>query len=382
MVGGAGCGFPPPKDVGLDASDIGAGSADASIDLPNLDAAEHVPYLEPRYLPNVCDAVATLPAFVADSGTIDTSQTITCTGGTVVQDSPPEICVVRYGSITVPTGVTLKVIGSRALAFVADSSVTIDGVLNIGAVAPADGPGGGTVLSGSALANHRGGGGAGFATAGANGGADTDGTGAAGGGKATDPSLLTALVGGTRSARGPGAGIGLSGGGGGAATLIACRGQVAVSGTIAAGGGGGGGGSPGTIAGQMFGGAGGGAGGNVVLQGLSMSVTGQMFANGGGGGAGCPCNGVIGATGLNGAASMTPAAGGSTFGNEGGGGSGGVQGTLPAVGLHPPGTANSPGGGGGSIGFFQTYTPMGVIPALAPIAASPTFGPNKVINTR
>lgn len=88
----------------------------------------------------------------------------------------------------------------------------------------------------------------------------------------------------TRSTRGS-----IRGGGlvvhGGAVTLIACRGQILVSGTIDAGGGGGGGRS-GVSLGEMYGGGGGGAGGNVVLQGMEITVTEQVFANGGGGGAG------------------------------------------------------------------------------------------------
>lgn len=45
-------------------------------------------------------------------------------------------------------------------------------------------------------------------------------------------------------------------------------------------------------------------------------------------------------------------------------------------------TPATAGGGGGSIGFFQTYTPEGVEPALTPTDVSPTFQPNGTINTR
>src|SRR5262249_56522393 len=116
------------------------------------------------------------------------------------------------------------------------------------------------------------------ATGGNGGSATQDGQGGRGGSIATDPSLLTVLVGGTRSSRIGGATAPQTGGGGGAATLIACRGQVSVSGLIDAGGGGGSGGKGGVTAGQFFAGTGGGAGGNVVLQGLSITVTGQLFA--------------------------------------------------------------------------------------------------------
>lgn len=79
---------------------------------------------------------------------------------------------------------------------------------------------------------------------------------------------------------------------------------------------------------------------------------------------------------------MVAAAGGGAFGPEGSGGAGGVQGTDPKPGRAPAGFGPSPGGGGGSVGFFQTYTPMGVSPKLTPAAASPTFSSNKVIKTR
>ena len=44
--------------------------------------------------------------------------------------------------------------------------------------------------------------------------------------------------------------------------------------------------------------------------------------------------------------------------------------------------SGDPGGGGGSTGFFQTYTPTGVSPVLTPIAASPPFETNRNVPTR
>ncbi len=351
----------------------------------------HCAYLEPRYLPDVCDTAATMPSFTVDDiANFDTSLDNNCNGGVVNQDGGPAICVVRYSSIDITTTGNLTVSGVRALALVADSAITIAGVLDVGGKGSANGPGGGTVRSGAEAGSSAGGGGAGFATMGAAGGSTTaDGGGGLGGGQATDPSLVTVLIGGTGPNRGlPSTLPPLPGGGGGAATLIACRGVVSVTGTIDAGGGGGSGGGGGLTAQSKFSGTGGGSGGNVALQGLSIVVTGNVFANGGGGGAGefRPTQGTVqaGFAGSDGTRSATESApGGTPPGTAGAGGIGGRQGAGPGVGLHPSdATTGLPGGGGGSVGFFETYTPSGVTPQLTPSAASPTFSPNKQIKTR
>jgi hypothetical protein len=250
--------------------------------------AAHCAYLEPRYLPDICDTPATNGDREVNSPvTIDTSVDSDCTGGIVMQIGAPDICVIRHGSIHVTAGGTLTASGSRALALVADRALDIAGVLDVSANGIGSGPGGGTVASGERAGSDIGGGGAGFGTAGGNGGSATvDGGGGRGGAQAMNPALLTVLVGGTRPTRTLVARAPQAGGAGGAATLIACRGRISVTGTIDAGGGGGSGGKSGVFAGEFWAGAGAGSGGNVVFQGLSVSVTGQMFANGGGGGAG------------------------------------------------------------------------------------------------
>jgi len=348
--------------------------------------AAHCAYLEPRYLPDVCDVVATMPDFtVANVASLDDNLDNNCTGGVVAQTGGPPICVVRYGSIHIMSLATLTVVGGRALALVADSALTIDGVLDVSASGATNGPGGGAASGDQAQATT-GGGGAGFKTnGGAGGSATVDGGGGLGGGAGTDPSLVTVLVGGTRPNNAIFFGTAISGGGGGAATLIACRGAVSVTGMIDAGGGGGKAGTDLTSGGQLDfnSGAGGGTGGNVVLQGLAITVTGQVFANGGGGGAGNSMNDGGGQNGSDGTRSATVAAsGGIALGNEGAGGAGGRQGAAPGVGLHPAGFPSTAGGGGGSVGFFQTYTPMSVTPTLTPMAASPIFGANKTLRTR
>lgn len=335
----------------------------------------HCAYLEPRYLPDICDKVATEPVLTVNNlAHLDTGLDTNCNGGIARQEGAADICVLRYRSIDITMAGTLAVTGVRALALVADDAITIDGLLDVSARNTGNGPGGGTVTSGAF------GGGAGFATAGGSGGSATmAGGGGAGGPKSTDPAIITVLIGGSRSTRGF-LGMPDSGGGGGAATLIACRGSVSVKGAIAGGGGGGGGGKSGLTSGVTFGGAGGGAGGNVALQGLSITVTGQVFANGGGGGAGWLTGNPTGDFGTDGLPSATTAApGGTSFAGTGAGGAGGLQGIPPGDGLPPSASGATPGGGGGSIGFFQTYTPSGILPTLTPSAASPTFSPNKEI---
>jgi hypothetical protein len=42
----------------------------------------------------------------------------------------------------------------------------------------------------------------------------------------------------------------------------------------------------------------------------------------------------------------------------------------------------TPGGGGGSTGYFETFTPAGVAPSVTPTMASPSFQPNLTVDTR
>ncbi|HSK00971.1 MAG TPA: hypothetical protein VK932_07010 [Kofleriaceae bacterium] len=350
----------------------------------------HCAYLQPTYaaLADVCDEPAAMPALdVTTTQMLDTSSDLTCTGGVINQTGGPAICVLRFGTITVQAARTLKFIGTRAVALVADSAITVDGTIDASADGSTNGPGGGTATSGGGSSTAVGGGGAGFRTAGGAGGSDTANGGAATGGAAsTNPAELVAFVGGPR----PTIPITLGaapGGGGAAVALIACRGTVTISatGVIDAGGGGGGGGRD-LVAGPQISvtsAGGGGAGGNIVLQGLGVRVTGSLYANGGAGGGGTSSNDpLVGAAGQDGLRSTSPAQGGAPSGSGGAGGAGGVTGTMPRDGLMPPVTAGTPGGGGGSAGFIQTYTPAGAPPMLMPAAVSPPLGTNRTAQTR
>jgi hypothetical protein len=341
-------------------------------------------YLEPTYLPDVCDE----PAVEAhlDLGAFNTNVDSECNGGVVAQTDAPDICIVRYSTITIPdlgVGMASLVRGDRVLALVADHFIDVVGILDVSADAATNGPGVPmTRTSGTPGSSTQGNGGAGFATAGAAGGSTTDGGGGSGG-VAVDIDMLEALVGGFRSPPRP-IESPPGGGGGGAATLIACRGTVTVSGTIDAGGGGGDGGRaysppPPSFA-YSTGGAGGGSGGLVVLQGLGVTVTGKVFANGGAGGTGKPSNGSVGAPGSDGLRQVAAAPAPLSNGDAGRGGAGGFGGGAPGVGIRQ--TGGTAGGGGGSVGAFYVYTPDGVVPGVTPAEASPGFRPSRTTAVR
>jgi hypothetical protein len=343
----------------------------------------HCGYLEPKYLPDICDQLATLPELlISGNSTLDTSLDASCSGGVMNQVDGPQICVIRHSAIRVEAGATLSVTGTRALALVGDSSVDIDGIVDVSANTFTSGPGGGVTTSGSAAPSFStGGGGAGFKGPGGAGASMTTNGGALNGGVAVPLAAVTAFVGGPKGA--VNGALLSAGGGGGALTAIACRGDVRVSssGLIDAGGGGGFGGRNIVMDSSP---TGGGAGGNVILQGLSVIVSGSFFANGGGGGAGFSETVVFGADGQDGGRSATAAApGGPAAGNAGAGGSGSVktapnanEGNIGRMPTSPNAPFGFPGAGGGGAGYFQTFTPTGVTPAINPAASSPDFEPN------
>lgn len=341
----------------------------------------HCTYLQPVYLPNICDTPATA-TFTPQTGTIDTSIDTNCTGGIVAQSGGPPICVIRSTTIVVGSAVSMTFTGGRAVALVSDGLLEVRGTIDIAATGTSNGPGGGTrVVTGSPTSTQGGGGGGGLVAGGAGGSTTATGGGLAGG-AVFDPLMTAALVGGQRGAIPSLLGV-VGGGGGGAMTLISCRGRVQVAGTIDAGGGGGAGGRD-LIGGagiSLLSGGGGGAGGYVVLQGLAVTATGSFFANGGGGGGGNTVNDAQGNPGADGTRSTTTgASGGAINGTGSGAGGPGAVGTG-AAGRGLVGSS-SPGGGGGSTGRFQTYTPLGVNPTLTPAAISPRFEPNANTATR
>jgi len=95
----------------------------------------------PKYLPDICDVPATLTTLeiVADT-TLTTSDDAECTMVVTPAAGPP-ICVLRYGTISIDAAATLKAVGTRALALVADNDVTMAGTLDVSADATLSGPG-------------------------------------------------------------------------------------------------------------------------------------------------------------------------------------------------------------------------------------------------
>lgn len=339
--------------------------------------APHCAYLEAKYLPEVCATRSTTLRFdVTTDLTIDTTSDVSCTGGVIHQANAPDVCVVHAVDISVAAGKKLTVIGSRLFALVADNTLTMDGLIVGAATSTTNGPGGGSIISGT------GDGGAGFSTFGGAGGDGTTAGGANNGGAAINLDTQTAFIGGPRASDGA---VVLAGGGGGGVTLIACEDLLSVTGSIDVHGGGGKGGS-GTLLGN-FPGGGGGAGGNLVLQGYKISINGKLYSNGGGGGAGCSsfvstggcANGASGADGIPG---LIAAAGGArgTGAHNGVGGPGAVLNYLPGVGGPPTDTTSgsTPGGGGGSMGFIQVFVGPGS-GTVAPTEASPKLQTTKPI---
>lgn len=327
----------------------------------------HCDYLEPKWLPNACDTLASIDSFMPDaSTTFDSSVDSNCNGGIVAQTSPgPQICVVRAKTIVLPT---LTVVGNRPIAFVADDAISITGFVDAGASFAKNGPGGGVISSGKAPGSLVGGGGAGFGQQGADGAAN-----AGSGGAPFDPTNLPYFAGGPHAVGSSGTAAVGGGGGGGGLLFASCRGATTVLPTavIDLRGGGGLGQHDTTIGtGTTLSdcGGGGGAGGYLVIQGLTgVSVAGNIYANGGGGGGGSTCGDPpAGFPGSDGQRSITmQASGGMPCGSGGYGGLGGIEGTLAVTG------SGSSGGGGGSIGVVHVFTPTGVTPAITSANLSP-----------
>jgi hypothetical protein len=329
------------------------------------------------WIPDICNTTAAIPAYeVSRTSELDVGVDTNCIR-ILTQVSGPEICVLRAGTISVNAGVSFTLKGPRAVAFVADDALHIDGNLYARAFRSTNGPGGGYLKNGGKASQEVGGGGAGFSQAGGAGAKDTDGNGSPGGGL-FDPLNAGAFFGGPQST-GPDPGDVKSpkpGGGGGAVLLVSCRGIVSVTGSIDVAGGGGEGGKDLTVIvdGQNFaGGAGGGAGGYVVIQGTEVVVTGNFHANGGGGGGGCTVDDGVAQDGRDGIDTIP--IGGNGAGSGGVGGSGGTASV-------PTNKHSYYGGGGGGAGRFQVYVPAGITPTLLPTSASPSFEPILTVPTR
>jgi hypothetical protein len=263
-----------------------------------------------------------------------------------LQPGGPGIVVLPLRGLTVASGRTLTVVGSRPLVLAVRGNVSIAGTVSASAngttpgsggnlsctPAPASGQGGNGSGSYRRWPNEpnagaSGGGGGGFGSAGGSGGrSDTDGNGcgncAGGSGGATrGNATLVPLIGGCPGGRA--GGCSTDGGGGGGALQLTASGSLTVSGTLRANGGAG---AAGCGNADENGGTGGGSGGSLLLEASSVNLTGATFAAAGGqGGQNGDFAGAFGCGGRAGGNGSTnpSASGGNGAGCQGGGSGGG-----------------------------------------------------------
>lgn len=357
----------------------------------------------------------TLPALnVTANGTLDVSacsgtpNTVNLTIGATMtsivgapqivvvnQSGATPICVVRFGSITVASGVTLTIVNSESPGHVVSlqsvGDIQIAGTITF--INSARGPTPGTSVSSTVKANmdHAapGAGGGGGARAGGKGGACTGcsvSTGGAGGAAVT--TIMTRLTGGSAGGHvmDKTTVVGTGGQGGGGLQLVSLgKVTIAATGRIAANGQGGTGIGLGKFADLPAGG--GGAGGAIVIEApvINASVGSIVAANGGGGGGGCfTCSGGIPPfcthhNGQPGQLSANRAAGGDCPGFGDGG--------FEATGAAAPSADGSPsdtgadqaagGSGGGSSGFVILRARSAAhvsIAGSAIVSPTPTIG--------
>lgn len=243
------------------------------------------------------------------------------------QSNGPDLLVVAVQSLDVGAGTTLRVTGSRPVAFVVFGNAAIDGTIDVSANGTTGGPGQNWQCNLSDAVNapgggsSTGGGGGGGGALGANGGPGGSGGGNTLGGaagQARSSSVLTPLLPGCRG--GWGGGCGTLPGAGGGGFQLSVTGSLLVGGSIRSDGGAGLGGC-----GLSGGATGGGSGGAIVLEANVLSLTGNLSAAGGNGG-----NGQTGGNGGLGSATGAGAAG--TSSSRGGGGGGGSAGRIRIVG--------------------------------------------------
>jgi hypothetical protein len=337
--------------------------------------------------------------FDTTAGTLTTGGTVVPLPSAVTAQVVGPMMVLALGTLTMASGATLTVTGSRPLAILADGDVTVNvGALILigggcasGAYDPTcSGPGGGhggrlnTDLAtgcgpgqNGALdvfgASEAGGGGGGFGRDGANSGGIAPGEGAHG--DACGTSALEPLIGGSGGGAG---GISMTntrgggrGGGGGGALQITAAGTLAQRGTVDAGGAGGENGYATGMSGTLFGGGGGGgSGGGILLEAGALVVSGSVTANGGGGG-GHHTTIPLG-HGENAQRDRTCAVGGTVSGTLGSpGGNGGCDQMLNAT---DGGTLSDRGGGGGGLGRIR-FNGRTTNLTGATISGSQTTGP-------
>lgn len=294
-------------------------------------------------------------------------------GGLVAQSAGPMVRAVNARSLSIVSGATLSIVGSRPVIIVVHGTVTIDGVIDASARLESPGPisvagpGGNdaalcTTAAGqdgadTTLASAGGGGGGAGGAFGANGGDGADGHGSGHGtkgskGTSTGVPTLLPLRGGCPGGSGGDDGVvavdegGRRGDGGGGLEITAragvtINGRLVANGTSGAAGGG--------VAMVRAGGGGGGSGGAIVLDGDTVQVqaSAALCANGGAAGEGGQV-GMVSSPGAAPTCTDNRALGGATEADGGDGGDGGA--TAGAAGTNGSAGASNAGGGGGGGG--------------------------------
>ncbi len=404
------CGYPEPNRHDIDASETP--HDDAAVDTVSIDAwedcfcsgttlscpsadttcaadcletpAPHCAQLIPSnavdrtLLSQVSTKITFGAATVSDSGNGSMTGGTTRAAGTGVNGGIGYTQVGALGIFTfddfeIPTGVTLRVIGTKPVVFLVRKTVRITGILDASGNQTSinqPGPGGGagavgtTVAGGcgaggpgesqGTLSDSGGGGGGGGAAGGKGGNSGTANGGTAG--AACIPVNLSPLTGGS------GGGVGAKGdttaargGGGGGAVQISALESIVVTGTIDVGGGGGeaGQGDPTTGDGtNAGGGGGGGSGGGLLLEAPIIQImSGSVLAANGGGGGGAGDGSTDGMSGAPGQRGATVAKGGTAaVNNASDGGDGGYSTASAKAAAASSSASYNGGGGGGGVG--------------------------------
>ena len=329
---------PTPLRADGDPSDARTDATDAPVD------ATGQCFSRPELTLAGCLAGApTSDLVVSQSTSIDTDSTAACAPlATRTQD----VCVIAATSIAVSSSAVVRVTGSRPLVLFSQSTITIDGTLDVASHLgtfgmPSVGPGANPnpTICGAAQAGIFGGGGAGgsFGTVGGDGGRGVPLNSVPG---AAGPAIsATTFHGGCTGGLGAGADMNVAAAASGGGAVAMFGDTITVSGTVNASAMAGHGGAIGSN-----GGYGGASGGMIVISTPAISLTnqGQLFAIGGAGGGGS-ANSAAGGNGGEATSYNNVVAGGQGGNNGGPGGNAFPQ----PDGGHAGGGANGAGGGGG-----------------------------------
>lgn len=342
-----------PRTGGACDAGTGAGTCDGTFNC-NPTSTSLFPFTPSNFTEAQLPADGGVAFSVTCATTLNTSATPSITNGGCVTMPPFSIItqggestvLIRVPSLSVTSGQTLLITGTRPVIFAVTGNVLIDGTIRArnGSGPAACGNGGTGDASGSGSGTS-GGGGGGFGTDGGVGGT-TGGQGAGGGGAFNGTSTLIPMRGGCNGGNGS-----ANGGAGGGSIQLTASGSITVANTIAAPGRGG----TGAAASTGDSGGGGGSGGAILLEGATVLVnsSARITANGGSGGEGS--GGSSGNSGLDGneSSSNTTPNGGDNSGNGGNGGVGAGGTTAAGPGLSGGDNNDGSGGGGGGVGRIR-----------------------------